>query len=101
MPIETAAPQGDRDLERRVKNFLSRQHFQGLRSIQVHSEKGVVTIRGRVSSFHERQLCINCCQRVAGVIRLSDEVEVVRQTDLGRLRQALMPRPKQAVALAG
>jgi osmotically-inducible protein OsmY len=66
----------DRDLERRVKGFLARQHFASLRSIEVNSQSGVVTISGRVSSFHERQLCINCCQRVAGVLGFSDKIEV-------------------------
>jgi osmotically-inducible protein OsmY len=57
-------------------NYLSRQLFPGLRLVAVESSQGVVTIRGRVKSFHERQLCINCCQRVAGVVQLNDEIQV-------------------------
>ena len=69
----------DRDLTRRVKGFLGRQHFASLRSIEVDSSLGVVTLSGRVNSFHERQLCINCCQRVAGVVGLNDRIEVARE----------------------
>jgi hypothetical protein len=29
-----------------------------------------------VRSFHERQLCVNCCQRVAGVVGVSDKIQV-------------------------
>lgn len=67
----------DRELERRVINFLDRQHVPGLRNVEVEANSGVVTIRGRVKSFHQRQLCIHCCQRVAGVVALNDEVRVV------------------------
>jgi len=65
----------DRELERRVVNFLC-QHFPRLRTIEVSASQGVVTINGRVNSFYERQLCISCCQRVAGVTSLVDKVEV-------------------------
>jgi len=73
---ESGWSRNDRDVERRVVNYLSRQHFPGLRCVEVESSQGVVTIRGRVKSYHERQLCINCCQRVAGVIQLNDQVQV-------------------------
>jgi hypothetical protein len=29
-----------------------------------------------VRSFHERQLCVNCCQRVAGVVGVNDKIQV-------------------------
>jgi osmotically-inducible protein OsmY len=74
----------DRDLERRVKGFLKHQHFASLRKIEVNSQSGVVTISGRVNSFHERQLCINCCQRVAGILGLNDRIEVGRDHKTSR-----------------
>jgi osmotically-inducible protein OsmY len=66
----------DHDLERRVINYLAQQHFPQLHAVEVRAQQGVVTIQGRVSSFYERQLCIHCCQRVAGVVRLNDQIEV-------------------------
>ena len=46
--------------------------------VEVEVRQGVVTILGRVNTFYERQLCISCCQRVAGVINMNDKVEVAQ-----------------------
>lgn len=69
------ATHSDGDLVRRIRNFLG-NHISRLRPIEVQACQGVVTIRGRVHSFYERQLLISCCQRVAGVVQLNDEVQV-------------------------
>mgnify|MGYP003352492822 CR=1 FL=1 len=42
----------------------------------VDAYDGTVTLYGRVHSFYQRQICLQCCQRVAGVIRLVDRIEV-------------------------
>jgi osmotically-inducible protein OsmY len=84
-------PHSDRDLERRVKGLLARQHLASLRAIQVDSQMGVVTISGRVSSFYERQLCITCCQKLTEVVKLNDQVEVARERQLSRPPLALTP----------
>lgn len=68
----------DRELERRVLNYLVGYKMPTLRSVQVHSDRGRVTLRGKVTSFYQRQLCIQCCLRVAGVRRLIDEIEVTQ-----------------------
>ena len=47
-----------------------------LRRILVEVQNGTVVLKGRVQSFYERQLCLSCCQRVAGVVRLIDQIEV-------------------------
>jgi osmotically-inducible protein OsmY len=91
--------QPDRDLERRVVNFLAQQHFLRLRAIEVESRQGVVTIRGRVNSFHERQLCIHCCQRVAGVVGLNDQIQVAMCREGEGLR-GFFGYPKGSAALA-
>ena len=78
----------DHDLKRRVINYLAQQHFPQLHAVEVRAWQGVVTIRGRVSSFYERQLCINCCQRVAGVVQVNDQIEVGR-----RRLNSISPRP--------
>jgi osmotically-inducible protein OsmY len=74
--LEAEPKHSDQDLKSRVVNFLSRQHFPRLRLLSVDAQLGVVTISGHVRTFHERQLAINCCRRVAGVVRLDDRVEV-------------------------
>ncbi len=70
----------DADLKRRITNFLFLQHYSDLRRMEVEADNGVITIRGRVPSFHQRQLCINCCQRVAGVVQINDEILVAPAT---------------------
>jgi osmotically-inducible protein OsmY len=71
----------DRDLERRVMNYLVGRQVPSLRQIAVEADRGTVTMRGRVYSFHHKQLCINCCTRVAGVVRLVDELTVAASSD--------------------
>ena len=66
----------DRDLERRVLNYLLERGVPALRSIRVEADNGRVILRGRVQSFYHKQLCLSCCRRVAGVVTLIDEVLV-------------------------
>ena len=40
------------------------------------SSGGTVTIRGRVPTYYEKQLAINSGRRVAGVVKLVDDVVV-------------------------
>jgi osmotically-inducible protein OsmY len=66
----------DRDLKRRVTNYLFGQHVSDLRNVDVEARRGVVTLRGRVHTFHQKQLCLNCWQHVAGEQRIDDHIEV-------------------------
>jgi osmotically-inducible protein OsmY len=66
----------DRDLERRVVNFLRGWQMPGLRNVEVEAAGGTVTLRGTVNSFYEKQLSQQCCRRVAGVLKLVDAVSV-------------------------
>ena len=67
----------DRELERRIKNFLAARHVPGLRHLDVQARAGTVTLSGRVLTFYEKQLCNQCCRRVAGVTQLINDVDVV------------------------
>lgn len=66
----------DADLKRRVRQYLHDRHMPGLRRLSIDAQGGVVTVRGKVRTFYERQLCQHICRRVAGVLRVVDEVEV-------------------------
>jgi osmotically-inducible protein OsmY len=66
----------DRDLERRIRHFLTDKNYAALGGVDIRAQKGMVTLRGRVTSFYEKQLAISCARRVAGVIGLNDELEV-------------------------
>jgi osmotically-inducible protein OsmY len=74
--VGAIASSADRELERRISVFLAGRHVPSLRHLVVEACGGVVTLRGRVKSFYEKQLSQQCCQRVAGVVRLVDAVEV-------------------------
>jgi len=64
------------DLERRVVNFLAQKHRASLRAVSVEANDGTVVLRGELQTFYEKQLCLNVCQRVAGVVRLVDQLNV-------------------------
>ena len=66
----------DRDLERRVVNYLISRHIPAGRVLEVEAENGVVTVRGRVKTFYQKQVCAHTCRRVAGVHELIDAIEV-------------------------
>lgn len=66
----------DQDVQRRVRSFLNSRHFPAFRQLQVEVENGSVRISGNVPSFYEKQVALNSCQRVAGVLQLIDEVGV-------------------------
>jgi len=75
----TASPDNatqDNDLERRVSIYLAERLRPSLRDLDVEVADGVVTLHGRLHTFYEKQLAISCCQRVAGVLKLIDDVEV-------------------------
>jgi osmotically-inducible protein OsmY len=80
----------DADLKRRVVSFLFSQHVSDLRHLEVSAERGVVTVRGRVRSFYQRQVCVHCCQRVAGVSSIVDEIEVATPATAGSGRSDIL-----------
>ena len=64
------------DLAGRIRMFLHEHHLPILRRLTVEVAGDAVTIQGRVGSFYERQLAIECCKRVAGVRRVVDQIDV-------------------------
>ena len=66
----------DGELERQLVSFLFERQIPALRRISVAVSNGIVTLKGRVQSIYERQLCLSCCRRVAGVRQLVDQIEV-------------------------
>ena len=70
------ASETDFDLERRVTNYLHSKQMRTLRDVSVDADNGTVVLRGEVDSFYEKQLCLNCTRRVAGVVELIDEILV-------------------------
>ena len=69
------------DLKRRIINYLVSRHVPALRHVEVEAVAGTVILRGKLRSFYHKQLCLHCCQRVAGVIKLIDELVVDSSQD--------------------
>ncbi len=55
---------------------LLNRNMAALRRVIVRASSGTVTLRGTVTSFYQKQLCIQACRAVPGVVALIDEVEV-------------------------
>ena len=66
----------DDDLRQRVSSFLRSRHFPAFRGLQVGAQDGAVTISGEVCSFYEKQVALDSCRRVAGVLSMVDQIVV-------------------------
>jgi osmotically-inducible protein OsmY len=67
----------DEQLARRVRNFILARILPAANFVQVEAMDGIVTLSGSVGTFYQKQLWLNGAQRVAGVRRVIDEIEVV------------------------
>lgn len=70
------AKAADRELTRLVKSFLQGLSLPALHDLDVKVRNGVAVITGRVRMFYHKQLATSCCQRVAGVLDVLNEVQV-------------------------
>ena len=68
----------DDDLRDRIQSYLSSRHFPAFRELEVEVDNGTVTLSGKVDSYYEKQVALNCCGRVAGVLQTVDDVEVAQ-----------------------
>jgi osmotically-inducible protein OsmY len=74
----------DRRLARRVRLTLANLHLPTLRSLAVEATGGKVTLRGRLSSFHQKQLAQHWARRVPGVFEVHDLIQVIDPPRNGR-----------------
>jgi len=72
----------DRDVQKRVANFLKNKNYPTFRNISVTVRHGTVTLAGSVCSYYEKQVALNTCRRVAGVLALIDKLDVAEQPPL-------------------
>ncbi len=66
----------DEALAHRVCECLRRTYRPSLARVSISAHGGVITVRGQVYSYHEKQLCLSLCQRVPGVVRVVDQLQV-------------------------
>jgi|GEM_PF-1650631 len=79
-PFNTHSPfptaEADTSLVRRIRQTLAELHVPILRTLDVSAMDGVVTLRGRVRTYYERQLAHANVRRIAGVEKLIEEITV-------------------------
>src|SRR5260221_5090467 len=67
----------DELLARNVRNFILPRVYPASSHVHVEAKHGVIKLTGHVGSFYSKQLWLNGAQRVAGVRRVIDEIDVV------------------------
>lgn len=72
----------DDDLRKRIESFLRSRHFAALRNLEVRVASGVATLKGDVSSFYEKQVALDACRRVAGVLCTVDQMQVEQRQEM-------------------
>ena len=75
----------DERLARSVRNFIFARVHPATNDVHVEADCGVVTLTGCVGSFYHKQLWLNGAQRVAGVRRVIDEIEVASFSQVRRV----------------
>jgi len=68
-------------LRQRIMRFLRSRGLESLHEVHVDVDRGIVFLRGTIPTSHDRWLCDTCARRVAGVIRLVDELQVEEHAD--------------------
>ena len=66
----------DEILAQDIRNFIVPRINPCANLVRVEANRGVVTLSGCVGSFYYKQLWLNGAQRVAGVRRVIDEIDV-------------------------
>lgn len=75
LPSQLAAP-SDQLLQQRVAHALQQKHLTFACRLEIEAHRGVITLRGKVPSFHQRQLLYSYSRRVPGVTQVVDLLEV-------------------------
>jgi hypothetical protein len=91
----------DRELEHRVAMYLATRHIAALRHVKIDARSGVVTLVGRVRTFHEKQVGLQSAQGVAGVDRVVDQLWVPAapvKEEVGLPRRVFSPELAQYIA---
>ena len=66
----------DDDLSSRITHLLHMRQIRALQNVAVEVVNGTAILHGKVRSFYQKQLCLSCCQRVAGVAQIVDRIDV-------------------------
>ena len=73
----TTADAAAQDLRYRVALFLMQHGLQENGRVAIEADRGVVTLTGHVPSFRQRKLSELFARRVAGVLQVINELDVL------------------------
>lgn len=61
----------------RVQLLFAAQAIPAFRRIVIEAQQGHVTLRGALASYYHRQLAVALARRIAGVIQVIDQLDVI------------------------
>jgi hypothetical protein len=61
----------------RVQLLFAAQAIPAFRRIVIEAQQGHVTLRGALASYYHRQLAVALVRRIAGVIHVIDQLDVI------------------------
>lgn len=73
---ESAESGPEQPLVQKIKRYLFQRSPQLHDLVRIAQQGDKILLSGKVTSFYQRQVCINTCQRVAGVLKIDDRLEV-------------------------
>ena len=59
-----------------ARKILQDNAYRPIRCLTCTFDQGVLTIDGRLPSFHLKQVAQNCVQNIAGVVQIENHIEV-------------------------
>lgn len=75
--MDTPLPQHIADVTEIARACLCSSPYASLRTLSCEFESGVLLLRGRLGSFHHKQVAQETVRRLAGVSQVVNEIEVV------------------------
>lgn len=77
------------------QRFAASSHFE-LRSVTCEQRVGVLVLRGRVSSYYQKQLAQEVVRQIAGLLTIQNAVEVIVPDGAKVERLPAHPKPRAA-----
>ena len=66
-------------IQAEAQSRLRKSHYHELRFVSCEFHEGVLTLRGRVSSYHLKQLAQELIRRLDGAEEVNNRLEVIEQ----------------------
>lgn len=95
----TSQQTDSQQLCRRIVNFLIQRGVECRDELRLTAQGGVVVVGGSLPSDTDRRLCVECCRRTAGVVRVVDRTCIARIVRARRLRPVVSAPPSRRMLM--